>query len=148
MTDFQTFHTIITDFESAYQKLIAIAEAYPERLQTQSGACGAWSAREVIAHLSGWMVEAMRRFPRFAIGTGDITYNKDTFNSVSVRLRRGRDYESIVAELRDVSAKLAQFSRTLPDHEIQHNGHRYAEWLTNLTREAYEHSIQLQEFAR
>ena len=125
-----------------------MAETYPERLQTQSGACGTWSAREVIAHLNGWIVEALRRFPRYARGTGDITYNKDSFNGVSIRLRRGKDYEMIVAELRDVSAKLAQFARTLPEYEIQQNGHRYVEWLTNLTREAHEHITQLQEFAR
>lgn len=148
MSEMTAFNDSITEFETAYATLITVAESYPDDLQTKAGACGTWSAREVIAHLSGWIVEALRRYPRFAYGTGDIQYNTDAFNEVSIGLRHDRGYDSIVSELRDVSAKLTQFARDLPASQIERNGHRYMEWLTNLTREAREHTAQLEEFIR
>ncbi|MDQ7026895.1 MAG: maleylpyruvate isomerase N-terminal domain-containing protein [Anaerolineae bacterium] len=147
MTENLSFNDCITDFETAYATLITVAESYPDDLQTQAGVCGTWSARELIAHLCGWIVEALRRYPRYALSTGDIDYNTDAFNEVSIWLRREKGYDSIVSELRDSSAKLAQFARDLPESQIERNGQRYMEWLTSLTREAREHSAQLKDFA-
>jgi hypothetical protein len=94
------------------------------------------------------MVEALRRFPRYATGTGEIDYNKKAFNEVSIWLRRDKDYESILDEMRDLSAKMVNFARELPESQIERNGHRYADWLTNLTRNVQEHQLQLENFSK
>ena len=145
MTETKTFANIITDFESAYRDFITVAETYPVALQTQAGVCGTWSVREVVAHLCGWIVEAHRRYPRYALGTGNMQYNTDAFNEVSVWLRREKDFSDMLDELRRVSGQLTEMARELPEAQITRET-RYAEWLTNLTREAHEHRIQLQSF--
>jgi hypothetical protein len=147
MTDIPTFAAIRTEFEAAFQKLIAVAENYPEALQTKAGACGTWSAREVLAHFSGWLVEALRRYSRYERGTGHVQYNKDAFNEVSIWLRREADYEMMLQELRDRVGKLSNLAQNLTEAQIQHEA-RYAEWLTSLAQEAREHTSQLEEFAK
>lgn len=145
MTEIETFQTTTSEFEMVYQNLIAVAEKLPESAQTTAGVCGTWSAREVLAHLAGWVVEALRRYPRYAIGTGEIQYNTDAFNAVSVWSRDGKLYDEILDEVRDGSTKLVTFARGLSEAEIQRNGQRYAEWLTRLASDAREHTQQLQE---
>jgi hypothetical protein len=147
MTEIETFKANIAEFEAAYHTLFTIAETYPENLRTQAGACGTWSAQDVLAHLAGWIVESLRRYPRYALGTADMHYNKDAFNEVSIWLRRDRDYETILSELREVAAKLAQMAQTIAEAQLKRDS-RYAEWLTTLTHEAHEHATQLEEFAR
>ena len=146
MPDVTTIENSISEFESAFKQLIEVAENYPEALQTRAGACGEWSAREVLAHLAGWIVEALRRYPRYAIGTGNIQYYTDAFNAVSVWSRQSKLYDEILDELRDVSVRLIDYARGLSETEITRNGERYAEWLTNLARDAHDHTTQLQEF--
>ena len=147
MTETQTFAAIRTEFEAAFQKLIMVAENYPAALQTKAGACGKWSGREVLAHFSGWLVEALRRYSRYERGTGHVQYNKDAFNEVSVWLRREADYEMMLQELRDRVGKLSHLAQNLTEAQIQHEP-RYTEWLTDLAHEAREHTAQLEEFAR
>jgi hypothetical protein len=147
MTQAPTFAAIRTEFELAFQKLIAVAENYPEALQTKAGASGKASAREVLAAFSGWLVEALRRYSRYERGTGHVQYNKDAFNEVSVWLRREADYEMILQELRDRFQKLGHLAQNLTEAQIQHEP-RYAEWLTDLAKEARDHTTQLEEFAK
>lgn len=141
------FHEQVEQFETAYANLVIIAEKYPVELQTQSGACGSWSASDILAHLNGWIVEALRRYKRFPKGTGDITYNIDTFNKVSLWLREDMPYQDILSETKTLSAKLVAIAKELPEAYIQRDK-RYQEWLDNLTREAIEHSQQLRDFLK
>lgn len=140
-----TFAQKIQKFELAYTQFISLAEKYPETLQTQAGVCGDWSAREVLAHINGWFVEAQRRYPRYAKGTGHMDYNIDTFNKISVWLRKDKDFEQILAELRQLSSKMATMAHEIPSQYLERDT-RYGEWLVGFTEEAEEHSKQLQEF--
>ena len=132
-------------FQQSFDSLIAIAEQYPPDLQTTPGVTGEWSAREVLAHLNGWLVEAGRRFPRYAKGTGNINYNIDAFNAVSIWLRENKDFEQILDETRKLVAKMVGMANDLPDVYIERDN-RYSEWLVALSKEAHNHGEQLRTF--
>ena len=132
-------------FKSALADILTIAESYPETLQTQSGACGEWSAREIIAHINGWMVEGTRRLPRFAKGTGQIEYNIDAFNAVSVWLREDKDYQQLLDEMRSLTSQIVAFIDDLEDF-YRNRDERYSTWLRILAHEATHHREDLETF--
>ncbi len=140
-----TFAEQLQKFQQAFDALISIAEQYPAESQTTPGVTGEWSAREVLAHINGWIVEAQRRFPRYAKGTGNIDYNIDAFNAVSVWLRDGKDFEQILDETRKLVAKMLTMANDLADVYIERDK-RYGEWLNILSEEAENHGEQLRTF--
>ncbi len=140
-----TFAQKLQEFEQSYQELISLAEQYPEALQTESGVCGEWSAREVLAHINGWLVEAQRRYPRYAKGTGKVEYNIDAFNNVSVWLRKGRDFEQVLAELRQLSSKMTTMAHEIAPEYLARDD-RYQKWLAIFLEEYEVHGTQLRNF--
>lgn len=147
MPDKQHLDTLITEFEATYSTLLDTADSYPDDLKTQAGAVGHWSARDVLAHLCGWIVEARRRFPKFARGTGNFIYDVDNFNHVSLWLRENKTYEDIAAELRELVAELATMGREVTAQQLQRDD-RYIDWFEGLIRDAKEHIIELQAFLK
>lgn len=141
----RTFTEQLQAFQQKFDSLIAIAGQYPPELQTQAGVTGEWSAREVLAHINGWIVEAQRRFPRYAKGTGNIDYNIDVFNAVSVRMRKGKDFEQILEETVRLIAKMVVIANELPDAYIERDK-RYGIWLDTLSEEAENHGEELRTF--
>lgn len=140
-----TFAQKIQEFEQSYTKLISLAEQYPESLQTESGVCGEWSAREVLAHINGWLVEAQRRYPRYAKGTGKVEYNIDAFNHVSVWLRNNKDFTQILEELLRLSNKMAMMAHEIAPEYLERDD-RYEKWLAIFLEEYEVHGTQLRNF--
>lgn len=132
-------------FKTAFDDFIMLADAYPDALQNQVGITDEWSARDVIAHINGWLVECTRRLPRFAQGTGNIQYNHDAFNAVSLWLRADRAYQQLLDEMRDLVAQIVQFIDELNDFYKQKD-ERYSQWLRVLTHEAETHGHELHQF--
>ena len=139
------FEEALAAYQQAYQKLFAILSDYPEGLQTESGVCGTWSPQQVVMHLSGWLIEAQRRFKRYP-ATGDIQYNVDVFNDVSLWDREKQTWERSVEELQREHQKLLEIAQGLNDYQIERDG-RYAEWLTMMTQEAQTHGTALAAFS-
>jgi|GEM_PF-1442417 len=140
-----SFKDQVNTFQESYKTLVSTAKSYPQEKQTLSGVCGDWSAREVLAHINGWIVEAQRRYPRFAKGTGNIDYNIDAFNAVSIWLRDGKGFEQILEETRTLVDKLVSMANELPEAYIERD-ERYGEWLQILIEQANEHGQQLSDF--
>ncbi|MCA9912776.1 MAG: maleylpyruvate isomerase N-terminal domain-containing protein [Anaerolineae bacterium] len=140
-----TFAEIIVNFETAYAEFFATAHDYPQALRTASGVCGVWSPKELLAHFSGWIAEAMRRYRAYPRGSGEMDYNVDAFNQVSVWQRRSMTYDEVVAELETLVAQLAEMARQIPAAQIERD-YRYAYWLREMTREAHEHGEELRAF--
>lgn len=135
-------------FQRAYENLFDLLGNYPEELREQAGACGDWSPRETLAHLSGWIAEAHVRYSDFAAGDeSDIEYGDvDVVNAASVAARRFQDWNATVLELRGlVQDMLSRSEAVLP--RITANDHRYGEWLHALAADCEDHHEQLYQFA-
>ncbi len=135
----------ITQFQTDYAAFIAVARQYPADQHTTGGVVGRWSAWDVIAHLSGWLVEAQRRYQRYPRGTGDMQYEVDHFNDVSIWLRQGQDYETLIAELQTLVAELSEMARAIPPEQVERE-QRYREWLNVMAEDARRHTDDLQAF--
>lgn len=141
-----TFAETLAQFETDYQAFIALARQYPAELRLQSGLLDDWSARDVLAQNAGWLQEALRRYPRFAQGTGRMVYQTETFNAVSVRMRRGKDYDDLLQEVIALSQKLVDVAKALSPERIARDS-RYGEWLVALSDDVQTHTQAFEQFA-
>ena len=107
----------------------------PVELRERPGACGDWSAREVVAHCVGWEWEGARRLRLIAADPTrpDAVYDVDRFNWASVAVRARQDWARTLDELAKASATLATAAAALPDDP------RTAEWLRGRAADFEEH---------
>lgn len=141
------FSEAVARFRDSFDTLLDLLGNYPVDLRESGGACGEWSPREVIAHLSGWLEEAQRRYSHFDDQvSGNAKYDIDAFNARSVAARRHFGWNSMIAELRGLVRDLMARAESLPD-ERRANDPRYREWLVALARDCALHDGQLTDFA-
>jgi uncharacterized protein (TIGR03083 family) len=147
MTDSaQDFEEAHARFRAAFDTLLALAANYPEERRAVPGACGEWSPREVLAHLSGWIREAQHRYGRFASGTDDdITYDEDAFNEQSLESRAYMDWNQTLSELRGLAHELSEQAQAVPPQLITAEP-RYGHWLDSLAADCEQHTLELRAF--
>lgn len=137
----------LSHLREVYTTLLDLANIYPEALRERAGACGEWSPRQVLAHLSGWINEATRRFRLFDAGATDsIEYDDDSFNAQSVKARQGDDWQKTLDELRTLFQNFYALASKVQPQRAAENV-RYQNWLTGLATDCEEHTQQLQQFA-
>jgi hypothetical protein len=140
-----SFKQARANFSQAYADFFALIEHFPQERTDEAGACGYWSAREILAHMAGWLQEAQRRYARYARGTSDIVYDVDNFNAVSVRRRAEHSWDRVAEELRREHDALLNMADELPEVRLERDG-RYAEWLQGLADDCHEHIPHLQAY--
>jgi DinB superfamily len=148
MSSKATFWAALAAYQRAYWDLFRLLATYPAEQGEQPGACGVWSPKQVLAHCSGWNVEALRRYDQYAAGDATpVHYDFDSFNAKSVEDRAHLNWQATVQEVIDTAGALYQRSRGLPD-EAQLNDPRHAEWLTALADDCRDHTEQLKAFVQ
>lgn len=135
-------------FLDTFSELFELVERYPPEKRTQSGACGNWSPKEVLAHLAGWLVIAQKRYDDFEAGDkSNIDYapQQDRINAESVAVRAHLNWRQTIAELRLGVFALSSRASDIPKPVAQAD-QRYAEWLVGIGEDAKKHTQQLRDF--
>jgi hypothetical protein len=137
----------LNHLRDVYNTLFDLVNTYPEALRERKGASGWWSPRQVLAHLCGWLAEAIRRYHVFDSGEqGSMEYDDDAFNAQSVEERKDYDWQMVLDELRHSFQEfLSLASRVSPQRAAEDL--RYPDWLRGLATDCKEHTKQLREFA-
>jgi len=77
----RTWKDRIKRFEILQDKLVKAAQSLDESKREEPGTCGSWSAKEVLAHLSGWNKEIARQIRLVLEGhSGTVEHDIDRFN--------------------------------------------------------------------
>jgi hypothetical protein len=86
---------------AAYAAFHDAAIALPLHRREQPGACGDWTAREVVCHATGWGAEVLMRLLAICADptVPEQTYDDDRFNAAQVAARRDLDWLAALAEL-------------------------------------------------
>lgn len=112
---------------------------------TRAGVCGTWSAKEIVAHLAGWLWEGERRLRnRFKEGGQPMppVDNVDARNAAAVAERADLSWQETLDELRRAdmtfAATAAQVSQR--DHDADA---RYAHWVAIMVREYGNHGAEI-----
>jgi DNA polymerase III epsilon subunit-like protein len=131
-----------TRWARAVLEFVALLDVIPAELRERPGACGTWSARELVAHCAGWEWEAARRLRLIAADPTlpDAVYKVDGFNAASVAARARQDWSWTLDELAKASNTLARAARSLPDDP------RTQEWLSGRAADFEEHADGLRHW--
>ena len=135
-------------FLEAFGALFDLVDQYPPDKRQVSGACGDWSAKDVLAHLAGWMVVAQNRYDDFNKGdTSNINYREktDIINAESIAVRSHLNWKQVIAELRLAVFALSSRASSIPTDTTKADS-RYEEWLVGLAKEASDHTAELKAF--
>jgi hypothetical protein len=133
---------ILTPTLAAYAAFHAAAVALPPRWREQPGACGGWTAREVVRHATGWEAEARARVRaiRATPAAPARTYD-DRFHAAPVATRRDLDRAMALAELAVTHAALAALHATIGPDEACNR--RFVEWARGRAADFADHTAQL-----
>ncbi len=146
MTDyFSTYQ----QFQKSYDDLASLLETYPKNKTEESGALGVWSPKQIIAHLSGWIVEATQRYRDIPKNnTPDKTYlDWDAFNAESVASRAHLSWDETVADFKQAVTTWMAEIETISAVMVAQDP-RFLEWLTSQNQEFQNHASDLRDFIK
>ncbi|MDQ3225642.1 MAG: 3'-5' exonuclease [Chloroflexota bacterium] len=129
-------------WSTAANRFFDLINGMPSALRERPGACGTWSARELVAHCAGWEWEGARRLRLIAADPAlpDAVYDVDRFNAASVAARARQDWSRTLEELVKASATLAKAAAAMPEDA------RTQEWLLGRATDFEEHFAELQRW--
>jgi|SRR6266436_738668 hypothetical protein len=102
-------------------------EGFPESAWDTPGACGAWSVKDIVAHLASYeqvLVDVLTTF-----GGSDPTpvLNRfleqgSQFNDTEVNSRKGKTMKEVLGEYNDTHAQVMSMVAQLPSETLRQNG--------------------------
>jgi hypothetical protein len=109
--------------ESAWESLQDSYAGLAEAELLEPGVTGAWSVRDIIAHVTWWEEEALThlplilaggRPPRYSVKYGGI----DAFNAQMTEQRKDLSLAEVLQRRDDIHQKLIALVRSVPDDQI------------------------------
>jgi hypothetical protein len=109
----------------------ALKESYaglPEARLTESGVIGAWSVRDILAHVTTWEQEALKHLPlilkggkppRYSVKYGGI----DAFNALMTEQKKSLSLSDVLKQLDEIHRQLVSFIQRAPEEEFSHETH-------------------------
>lgn len=146
--------SVLVHLRSARSELLAAVEGLSAEEMAGVPASGAWTVREILAHLSGWAAWDVARIqdileqklPDLSV-IGDV----DAFNAGLVAERRAWSIQQIMAEMESAQETLLGLLGAMPEETLLHDGrfhgpywHNLAGWLQIAWEHELEHAAQLQ----
>ncbi|HEX5386193.1 MAG TPA: DinB family protein [Gemmatimonadales bacterium] len=113
-------HQVLARLARAWAELEQSYAGLPEARLLTPGVTGAWSVRDIIAHVTWWEEEALqhlpeiregRRPPRYSVRFGGI----DAFNAMKTDALRDLPLVDVLRKRDEVHARLVDYVRGLPD---------------------------------
>jgi hypothetical protein len=108
------------------QRWDALTESYAglsDEEMTEPGVAGAWSIKDIIAHVTTWEEESLRHLPHILAGGRpprySVTYGGiDAFNAQMAQRRRGLSLAEVLRQRDETHRRLIEFIKTLPEREF------------------------------
>jgi hypothetical protein len=113
---------LLETIDRRWQELLAAYAGLPDAALTEPGVAGAWSVKDIIAHVSVWEDEALthlpvvlagKRPPRYSVTHGGI----DAFNARMTERNRDLPLREVLRRRDDTHRRLVEFVRRVPESE-------------------------------
>lgn len=128
---------------AAYQAFCVAADQLAPAVRMRVGACGSWTAKDVVVHLAAWDREATRRFAQLQAGSAtDVSYDVDAFNAAAIAAQEHLSWEQAWAELHAAHAAFQQAIVHVSAPQARDDP-RFAEWVSSRGFDYREHAAQL-----
>lgn len=140
-----TLDDLINEIEAHWSELAEAARGLTDEEMARPAAIGAWSMKDLFAHIAAWEEEAARRIDEIARGNGPLLSwpsreEEDAFNAAAVEKSLSMSVDHVVKRLeechQDLMDMLATFGEELAvaDMEV-----KAAEWIPGWTYLHYQH---------
>lgn len=107
---------LISDLEKAREDLISVIDKVPANKHTTKF-LGAWSLKDIVAHLIGWSEHQINTLRFFSMGkVPSRPGNSKNFNDEIIKAKENRPWEQIYSEFIKSSSKLIEEYKNLPQH--------------------------------
>ena len=119
-----TLEQALAELHAARTELLALLNGMDEATLERPGALGAWSVKNMLAHLAAWEDWVVQALPvRMATGTTPPEFrarvaDEDQFNALEVAERAELTPSEQLMELERVRAELLRYVHTLPPAEL------------------------------
>ena len=115
-----TRRQLLTRIDEAWKRLQASYAGLTSDQLQEPGVTGAWSVRDILAHVSTWEEEALRYLPLMATGGTPPRYSTtyggiDAFNARMTEAKRGLALETVLSQLDDTHGRLVEMVQTAPE---------------------------------
>jgi hypothetical protein len=109
--------------DRAWQALLAAYAGLSEAEMLEPGVTGAWSVRDIVAHVTSWEEEALKhlpvilaggRPPRYSVTYGGI----DAFNELMTEQRKDLSLSEVLRQRDETHRRLVEFVGTVPEEHI------------------------------
>jgi hypothetical protein len=138
----QEWMTAQANLAQAHATFQHAAAALPLQHRDLAGGCGAWTPKQVAAHLAGWDREAARALRALVAGAPeDFVIEIDVFNQASVDARAHLSWDSTCLDLRQAQASLQQAIGAIIDAPVSARG--YLAWMEGRLADYELHTGQL-----
>lgn len=134
--------------------LLSATKGLSETEMTTLPVAGAWTIRDILAHISGWAAWDLAGIRSILAGERpdfSAIQDVDTFNARLVAKRSAWSLDQILAEMRDTQAALQELLAALPDEDLSRVGpfqgpywDNLAGWLQVAWEHEEEHAAQIQ----
>jgi hypothetical protein len=113
---------LLNRIETRWQALLASYEGLPVEELTEPGVTGAWSVKDIIAHVTVWEEEALthlpvvlagKRPPRYSVTHGGI----NAFNALMTERNRSLPLAEVLRRRDDTHGRLIAFVGRVPESE-------------------------------
>jgi hypothetical protein len=139
---------------AARRRLLAAVEGCDEETMTTARVCGRWTARDVLAHVSGWArwdLETIRALLAGEDAELAVLDDVDGFNDRLVTERGGWSVERVLEEMEEIEAATNQFIADLPEERLLGSApfvcqywRTLADWLLVAWEHEEEHAAELE----
>jgi hypothetical protein len=89
---------------------------------TEPGIAGAWSVKDILAHVTTWEEEALKYLPLIIEGRRPpryITYGGiDAFNAQSTEQKRSLSLSDVLRQLDEVHSRLIDYIQSVPEEQF------------------------------
>jgi hypothetical protein len=114
---------LLQRLDKAWMEFKASYAGLPEEQLMEPGVTGAWSVRDIIAHVTTWEEEALehlpsilegRRPPRYSVVYGGI----DAFNALMTKRKEGLSLSEVLRQLDDTHQRLIDLIESAPEDQL------------------------------
>jgi PHD/YefM family antitoxin component YafN of YafNO toxin-antitoxin module len=115
-----TRRQLLTRIDEAWKLLQASYAGLTLSELLEEGVTGAWSVRDILAHVTTWEEEALRYLPLVATGGTPPRYSTtyggiDAFNARMTEARRGLSLPAVFRQMDDTHRRLVELVQAAPD---------------------------------
>ncbi|HEX6534043.1 MAG TPA: DinB family protein [Gemmatimonadaceae bacterium] len=119
-----TKQQLLKRLDEAWTALAASYDGLSDAELTEPGVTGAWSVRDIIAHVTWWEEEALKHLPHILEGSRPPRYSIvyggiDAFNARMTEERRALSLAEVLRRRDEVHERLVRYIERAPDDQLE-----------------------------